>query len=171
MRSSGFLINNAAVSPDGRWLAYQTDESGRDEIYVRPFPDVDAGLWQVSTGGGRQPVWARTGRELFYLTIGGGALMRVPIENAASWSAGLPSLFLNGPFYDGAGSGASPAAHPTYIRMKADGTRQLRWTSNSSAGRQLDSKLDVRNEPQKTRGLCRSQWSAAISLYIRMRFG
>jgi hypothetical protein len=41
------------------------------------------------------------------LTIGGGALMRVPIENAASWSAGLPSLFLNGPFYDGAGSGAA----------------------------------------------------------------
>ena len=93
MRSSVFLANNAAVSPDGRWLAYQTDESGRDEIYVRPFPDVNAGRWQVSMGFGREPVWASKGRELFYLTIGGGALMRVLVENSASWSAGMPSLF------------------------------------------------------------------------------
>ena len=57
---------NADISPDGRWLAYQSDESGVPEIYVRPFPDVNAGRWQVSTGGGRTPAWNRNGRELYY---------------------------------------------------------------------------------------------------------
>ena len=55
-----------ALSPDGRWLAYASDESGRAEIYVRPFPDVNAGRTQVSLNGGLEPVWGRTGRELFY---------------------------------------------------------------------------------------------------------
>jgi serine/threonine-protein kinase len=58
---------NPDISPDGRWLAYQSDESGRVEIYVRPFPDVVAGRWQVSTDGGTRPLWSRDGRELFYL--------------------------------------------------------------------------------------------------------
>ncbi len=56
-----------ALSPDGRWLAYESNESGTDEVYVRPFPDTDAGKWQVSTSGGRAPVWAHNGRELFYI--------------------------------------------------------------------------------------------------------
>ena len=55
-----FFESNAAVSPDGRWLAYQSDDSGEVEIYVRPFPDVKRGRWQVSGGGGRLPVWGRT---------------------------------------------------------------------------------------------------------------
>ena len=52
---------NAEISPDGRWLAYQSNESGPDEIYVRPFPNVDAGKWQVSTSGGRSPCGRGTG--------------------------------------------------------------------------------------------------------------
>jgi hypothetical protein len=55
-----------ALSPDGRWLAYVSDESGRDEVYVRPFPNLDSGKWQVSGSGGREPLWANSGRELFY---------------------------------------------------------------------------------------------------------
>ena len=55
-----------AVSPDGRWLAYVSNETGRMEVYVHPFPNVDDGRWLVSTGGGTEPVWARSGRELFY---------------------------------------------------------------------------------------------------------
>ena len=47
-----------AISPDGRWLAYQSDESGRAEVYVRPFPAVDQGRWTISTGGGTEPRWA-----------------------------------------------------------------------------------------------------------------
>jgi serine/threonine-protein kinase len=59
-----------AVSPDGRWLAYSSTETGRYEVYVRPFPDVDAGVWQVTTDGGSAPVWARDGGELYYVDAG-----------------------------------------------------------------------------------------------------
>jgi serine/threonine-protein kinase len=63
---TSFSEHNAEVSPDGRWLTYQSNESGQFEVYVRPFPQVDGGRWQVSTGGGTAPVWARSGRGLFY---------------------------------------------------------------------------------------------------------
>jgi hypothetical protein len=56
-----------ALSPDGKWLAYMSNESGNPEIYVRPFPDVGSAKWQVSLSGGFTPVWAHNGRELFYL--------------------------------------------------------------------------------------------------------
>jgi serine/threonine protein kinase/Tol biopolymer transport system component len=56
-----------ALSADGRWLAYVSDESGRAEVYVRPFPDTDAAVWQVSRDGGLVPVWARSGRQLFHV--------------------------------------------------------------------------------------------------------
>jgi serine/threonine-protein kinase len=55
-----------ALSPDGRWLAHVSNRSGRDEVYVRPFPDAGASLQLVSTDGGTEPVWANSGRELFY---------------------------------------------------------------------------------------------------------
>jgi Tol biopolymer transport system component len=57
----------AELSPDGRWMAYQSAESGREEVYVRPFPNLDDDLVQVSNNGGRFPLWSRDGRELFYL--------------------------------------------------------------------------------------------------------
>jgi serine/threonine-protein kinase len=66
-----------ALSPDGRWLAYESNETGTDEVYVRPFPDTDAGKWQVSTSGGRAPVWAHNGRELFYIKPPPGRQMMV----------------------------------------------------------------------------------------------
>ena len=56
-----------ALSPDGRWLAYVSDESGTMEVYVRPFPETDGGKWQVSVNGGQAPLWAHSGRELFYV--------------------------------------------------------------------------------------------------------
>ena len=61
------------VSPDGRWLAYVSNLSGQWEVYVRPFPNTNDGKWQVSTDGGQEPVWAHSGRELFYR--GGQSLM------------------------------------------------------------------------------------------------
>ena len=81
-----FAEPNADISPDGRWIAYQSDESGRSEIYVRPFPAVDSGLWQLSTTGGTHPLWAKNGRELFYLASAG--LMSIPIQSAASFAFG-----------------------------------------------------------------------------------
>ena len=74
-----FSEQNGEVSPDGRWLAYQSNDSGRAEIWVRPFADVNGGRWQVSSGGGSQPLWSPDGRELFYRDLTG-AVMRVAIE-------------------------------------------------------------------------------------------
>jgi len=54
------------ISPDGRWMAYTSYESGSDEIYIRPFPDVNAGRRQISRNGGDSPLWSRDGREIFY---------------------------------------------------------------------------------------------------------
>ena len=79
-----FVEQNAGVSPDGRWLAYQSNESGRDEVYVRPFPNLEAGRWLVSTNGGRTPLWARRGGELFYGTPDG-AVMSVRVLPGTPW--------------------------------------------------------------------------------------
>ena len=79
----------AEISPDGQWLAYQSNESGQDQVYVRPFPNVNTGRWQISTSGGTKPVWARNGRELFYVD-GAGALTTVPIVSTPAFSAGNP---------------------------------------------------------------------------------
>ena len=87
---SQFAERNGIVSPDGRWLAYEANDSGRFEVFVRPYPDVNSGRWQVSTGGGTRPLWARTGSELFYVAPSG-AIMRLGVERAASWSATTPA--------------------------------------------------------------------------------
>jgi Tol biopolymer transport system component len=70
-----------AISPDGRWLAYGSNLSGRDEIYVSPFPDVDGGRWPVSTAGGIEPTWSNSGRELFFRDAAG-MLVSVRIDPA-----------------------------------------------------------------------------------------
>jgi serine/threonine-protein kinase len=94
--------NNGDISPDGRWLAYESDESGRAEIYVRPFPAADAGRWQVSTVGGTVPVWARSGRELFYID-GNGFMTTVPVQTASTFAAGRPTELFEARFYSGTG--------------------------------------------------------------------
>jgi len=92
------------VSPDGRWLAYESNSAGRFEIYVRPFPNVGDGQWQVTNGGGVQPLWARSGRELFYLAPDG-ALMMLPVEaHGTTWSAGAATKFVEGRYFTGAGN-------------------------------------------------------------------
>ena len=85
-----FDEENAEVSPDGRWLAYQSNESGQSQVYVRPFPQVDSGRWQISTTGGSRPAWARSGRELFYLD-NNNLMMAVPVQTSPTFSAGNPA--------------------------------------------------------------------------------
>jgi len=72
------------LSPDGRWLAYGSDESGRPEVYVRPFPNAAAARWQVSRAGGREPVWAHSGQELFYRN-GAGELVAAAVAAVPSF--------------------------------------------------------------------------------------
>ncbi|MSR37023.1 MAG: hypothetical protein EXR95_10370 [Gemmatimonadetes bacterium] len=88
-----FTEQNGIVSPDGRWRAYEANDSGRFEVYVRPFPDVNSGHWQVSTDGGTRPLWAPNGQEFFYLSPVG-ALMRVGVERRPSWAATTPTLLI-----------------------------------------------------------------------------
>jgi eukaryotic-like serine/threonine-protein kinase len=68
-----------ALSPDGRWLAYVSNESGAAEVYVRPFPNTGDGRWQISLQGGQEPVWAHSGKELFY-RVGGAANVQMVME-------------------------------------------------------------------------------------------
>ena len=70
---------------------------GRDEIYVRPFPDADGSRWQVSTGGGERPLWARSGKELFYLPPDG-TVLGVPVDVAGGvrFRVGTPAKLVGG---------------------------------------------------------------------------
>jgi eukaryotic-like serine/threonine-protein kinase len=89
----------AALSPDGRWLAYHANEGGRPEVFVRPFPSVDTGKLQVSKAGGVQPWWGRTGSELFYFTLAG-MLMSMTIGGSPTPTSGtLVSVFDAGSFF------------------------------------------------------------------------
>ena len=88
---SRFVERNGVVSPDGRWLAYEANDSGRFEIHVRPFPDVNSGHWVASTTGGTRPLWARNSRELFYVSLTG-AVMRLGVDPGPSWAATTPTV-------------------------------------------------------------------------------
>jgi serine/threonine-protein kinase len=87
---------NAEISPNGHWLAYESNQSGRPEIHVRPFPNVDADRQQVSTNGGTQPLWARNGQELFYESKG--TLMRVPLKTGSTFERGTPEKVFDAPY-------------------------------------------------------------------------
>jgi hypothetical protein len=78
------------ISPDGRWITYYSNSSGRNEVYVRAFPNVESGgLWPISPGGGTRPAWSRNGRELFYQDLNG-AMWVVPVQTTPAFSAGKP---------------------------------------------------------------------------------
>jgi hypothetical protein len=104
----------ASLSPDGRWLAFTSDESGQLEAYVIPFPGNSAGAsgkWKVSVDGGDHPQWAPNGRELYYYTAATSAapasaafgqrlkLLAVPIETKPGFQAGKPHVLFEGPYF------------------------------------------------------------------------
>jgi len=81
-----------AISPDGKWLAYESRESGRSEVYVRQLPS-GPGKWQISSQGGIQPRWSGDGRELFFrsgVIAGMSTLMTVPVQTEGAFTAGSP---------------------------------------------------------------------------------
>ena len=89
---------DAEFSPDGRFLAYTSNESGRNEVYVRPFPNVEEGKWQISTQGGMEPTWAGSGQELFYRNQSGDKMMKVDITSGSTFRAGSPRLLFEGSY-------------------------------------------------------------------------
>ena len=121
-----FDEGNPEISPDGRYLAYQSNESRQFEIYVRPFPRVNDGRWEVSTGGGTRPAWSRDGRELFYLDKAN-TLMAVSVQTTGStFSAGTPRRVFDTPY-------AAPAYSRTYDVSPA-GRRFLMIKESAGAG-------------------------------------
>jgi serine/threonine-protein kinase len=124
-----FDERNGIVSPDGRWLAYESNSSGSFEIYVRPCPNVAGGQWEVSKAGGTRPLWARSGKELFYIGPDG-ALLGVPVEaSGETWKAGTPAKLVEGRYYNtGAGTGTTGRAYDVspdgqrFLMIKAPGT-------------------------------------------------
>jgi serine/threonine-protein kinase len=119
-----FQEGNADVSPDGNWIAYQSNESGNLQVYVRPFPKTDGGRWQVSTGGGGRPVWARNGRELFYIDTDN-RLNVVPVRATPTFSAGSPVRVFDARYF-------SNIAGRTYD-VSPDGRRFLMIKDNAVA--------------------------------------
>jgi len=94
---SSFDESHPMLSPDGRWLAYESNESGEWEIFVRPFPNTQSAKWQVSSGGGHDPRWSHGGRELFYWSPAG-LLMSVEVVPGATFTLGRYK-----PLFDGKG--------------------------------------------------------------------
>ena len=117
----------ANVSPDGRWLSYTSNESGQNEVYVRPFPDGGAKIL-VSTGGGGNAVWSRDGRELFYRNSD--QLMAVPIDSGDELTVGAPTFLFESSF-------SVPNPVPNIFDVTADGERFLVVESNIRARGEL----------------------------------
>ena len=91
--ATSFNESDAQVSPDGRWVAYTSDESGKNRVYVRPFPGP-GGKTPISIQGGEEPRWSRDGRELFYLSTDRHVLS-VPVQTTPTLTFGRPvSLFV-----------------------------------------------------------------------------
>ncbi len=93
--ATAFNEGSPLFSPDGRWLAYVSDESGRDEIYVQPYPGPGV-KWPISTEGGTEPRWSADGHELFYRL--GDKMMVVEVQSEPAFSSGRPQLVFEVPY-------------------------------------------------------------------------
>jgi eukaryotic-like serine/threonine-protein kinase len=139
----------SSVSPDGHWIAYQSDESSRPEVYVRDL-GASGARWQVSTGGGEEPRWSRDGKELFYRDDT--RLMVVPVETRGRFEAGAPRVVAEGIFnlrsdtgisYDVDPSGRRflmirPAVHrdrPVAVRVVLNWLEELRRRDPANSGK------------------------------------
>ena len=109
--NSPALEGKMAVSPDGRWLAYVSEESGDREVYVRPFPDAGSARWQVSASGGTDPVWSRNGRELFYISAAN-EMMSVEVALGAAFSISPPKALFSTVPYSPVGPVSAFDVHP-----------------------------------------------------------
>ena len=124
--NSVFTEAEPAFSPDGRWIAYVSNESGSYEVYVRPFPGP-GGKWQVSTGAGTYPKWSRNGKELFYRTVDSKIMVVTYTASDDSFHADKPQLWSPGQFTERGIGTYNFDLHPDGKRfavLKAPGTEQ-----------------------------------------------
>jgi serine/threonine-protein kinase len=131
-----------ALSPDGRWLAYSSDESGTAEVYVRPFPMTSSAKWQVSTAGGSEPAWAGNGKELLYID-GKSEMVSAEIAPGGTFTVGRQRvLFSVAPFF-------RPGPIPSYS-VSPDGERFLMVREGDAS--QLSELILAENWGQQLRG-------------------
>jgi hypothetical protein len=143
-----FDEHRAQTSPDGNWVAFQSDESGRDEIYVQPFPGPGS-KWPVSTGGGTQVRWRPDGKELFYVALDG-RLMAVPIQLASTTNApevGAPVPLFAPPL----GGAIQQADFRHQYMVSRDGQRFLIVTAGEGAIAPITIILNWKPTPLSTR--------------------
>ena len=126
---SDFTESNPAVSPDGRWIAYRSDESGRNEVYVQRFPEM-GGRVQISTAGGTAPLWSSDGAELFYRQ--GQAMMAVAVDGTgAAFGAGPPVRLFEGRYLDDLARNYDVAPDGRFLMFKqADTLKQIHVVVN-----------------------------------------
>ncbi len=115
--SNGFNLAHPAFSPDGRWMAYDSDESGHVEVYVQSFPDPNGRRWKISSAEGSEPMWTRGGRELVYRK--GDTVMAV-LTDLQNGRSGPPSMLFAGPYPDNPGW-----TRPRSYDVSRDGERFL----------------------------------------------
>jgi serine/threonine-protein kinase len=125
---SAFNESHATFSPDGRWIAYVSNETGTEQVYVVPYPGP-GGKFQVSTDGGRQPRWSPAGNEIFYLN--GPRMMGVDVETESRFDAGNPRVL----FENAALVATGPAnARAFQYAVAPDGQQFLMLWSSSGSG-------------------------------------
>jgi len=122
------------ISPDGKWMAYSSDESGRHEVYVRRYPEM-SGKWQVSIGGGSYPLWAPDMSEIYYRSSS--SVMAVEIDLSESFEAGQPHALFDDTYYDASGfqydlspDGERFLMIKTYGDEGDDGNRPIKVVTN-----------------------------------------
>ena len=131
LRQTEFSEWHTCVSPDGRWMAYRSNESKRFEVYVAGFPSMN-GKWQISANGGQFPVWSRDGRELYFVGADN-KLMAVPITPGQQFQPGIPQplfdvrLGSNNPSYDLSADGRFLIAMPVEQSASVPMTVVLNW--------------------------------------------
>jgi eukaryotic-like serine/threonine-protein kinase len=140
--STKFNEGAPEFSPDGHWLAYMSEESGRSEVYVQPYPGP-GGKWQISTDGGSAPKWNPSGRELFYRNAT--KMMAVDITTQPNFTAGRPKLLFDGPYLF-----TSPPLTFQFYDVSRDGQRFLMVKQSREAAQPINVTLNWIEEMKRS---------------------
>jgi len=118
---------NSMFSPGGEWIAYVSDESGRSEVYVRPYPPAAGAQWRLSSSGGREPMWSPDGTELFYRVQN--KMMAVAVQTRPSFSHGTPEELFEGEYMS--------RSYVSAYDVHSDGDRFLMVASGPAQSQQI----------------------------------